>query len=79
MKAIEVSGFLDEKGQLNLDTPIKIVNQRVKVILLIPEEEEISDAAWLNGMASNSAFKFLEDEAEDIYTINDGQPMQNEV
>jgi len=43
MKAIEVTGTLDEKGQLFLDKPIPIENSaplKVRVILLVPEETE---------------------------------------
>ncbi|NJL60720.1 MAG: hypothetical protein HC903_01425 [Methylacidiphilales bacterium] len=40
MKAIEVMGTVDEQGQLALDTPLTLDKKsRVKVIVLIPEEE----------------------------------------
>jgi hypothetical protein len=40
MKAIEVMGTVDEQGQLALDTPLTLDRKsRVKVIVLIPEEE----------------------------------------
>ncbi|MCL1473567.1 hypothetical protein [Argonema antarcticum] len=38
MKAIEVTGTLDEKGQLSLDQPIEnFAPSRVRVIVLFPE------------------------------------------
>jgi hypothetical protein len=41
MKAIEVTGTLDEKGQLSLDQPIEqFPSSRVRVILLFPEVTE---------------------------------------
>jgi hypothetical protein len=41
MKAIEVTGTLDEKGQLFLDHPIeKFPSSRVRVIVLFPEVNE---------------------------------------
>ena len=45
MKAVEVTGTLDEKGQLSLDRPIEnCAPSRVKVIVLFPEvAEEIED------------------------------------
>lgn len=44
MKAIETTGTIDEKGQINLDSPLTISKQiRVKVIVLISEEEDRSD------------------------------------
>ncbi len=79
MKAIESSGFLDEKGILKLDNPVKIINQRVKIIILIPEKDEISDSAWLQAVSLNPAFNFLQDKGEDIYSATDGEPMTDEV
>ncbi len=78
MKAIELNGFLDEKGILKTDSPLEIVNQRVKIIVLIPEREEINDLDWVHAAASNPAFDFLSEEEEDIYSITDGEPMRNE-
>ncbi|MCU0544880.1 MAG: hypothetical protein MUE44_22365 [Oscillatoriaceae cyanobacterium Prado104] len=41
MKAIEVTGTLDEKGQLSLDRPIEnFAPSRVRVIVLFPELTE---------------------------------------
>ena len=41
MKAIEVTGTLDEKGQLFLDHPIEnSISGKVRVILLFPEVTE---------------------------------------
>jgi len=41
MKAIEVTGTLDEKGQLSLDQPIEnFPPSRVRVIVLFPEVTE---------------------------------------
>jgi len=42
MKAFEVMGKVDEKGQLLLDEPLEInIPSRVKVILLLSEENEM--------------------------------------
>lgn len=41
MKAFEVMGRINEKGQLLLDSPLEInTYSRVKVILLLPDENE---------------------------------------
>jgi hypothetical protein len=41
MKAVEVTGTLDEKGQLSLDYPIEnFYPSRVRVIVLFPEVTE---------------------------------------
>ena len=78
LQAVELIGTIDEKGQLHLDTPISAVGQgRVRVIL-IPEEAEIGENEWLKAAASNPAFDFLKDPDEDIYTLDDGQPFNDQ-
>ena len=78
LQAVELIGTIDEKGQLHLDAPISAVGQgRVRVILL-PEEAEIGENEWLKAAASNPAFDFLKDPAEDIYTLDDGQPFNDQ-
>jgi hypothetical protein len=42
MKAVEVMGKIDDKGQLLLDEPLDIKSEsRVKVILLISDEDDL--------------------------------------
>ena len=78
LQAVELIGTIDEKGQLHLDEPISAVGQgRVRVILL-PEEAEIEENEWLKAAASNPAFDFLKDPDEDIYTLDDGQPFNDQ-
>ena len=78
LQAVELIGTIDEKGQLHLDAPISAIGQgRVRVILL-PEEAEIGENEWLKAAASNPAFDFLEDPDEDIYTLDDGQPFNDQ-
>ena len=78
MKAIELTGTVDENGQLHLDSPIFHVGQgRVRVILL-REEADIGEREWLRAAAGNSAFDFLKDPAEDIYSLDDGQPFNDQ-
>jgi hypothetical protein len=51
--------------------------KRVRVIVLSPLTEvndEFSEMDWLKASLSNSAFDYLRDPEEDIYTINDGKP-----
>jgi hypothetical protein len=74
MKAVEVTGKVNEKGELLLDKPI-VTSQTgiVRVILLFPEAEEIDESEWEKAAASNSAFAFLEDAEEDIYSLEDGK------
>ncbi len=79
MRAIEVTGTVDEQGQLHLDQPLAVVGPgRVRVILLFPETGYMDEEEWLRAAVSNPAFDFLEEPGEDIYTLADGKPFHDE-
>ena len=79
MNAIETTGVVDAQHQLRLDKPLPIAGQsRVRVIVLVPEEADISEAAWTKTAATSPAFDFLKDAAEDIYTAADGKPFHDQ-
>lgn len=78
MRAIELTGTVDEQHQLVLDSAVPIAGpKRVRVIVLYPLEDEIDEDEWLYAAAHNPAFDFLKDPAEDIYTLQDGQPFND--
>jgi hypothetical protein len=79
MNAIETTGVVDAQHQLRLDQPLPIAGQsRVRVIVLVPEETDISETAWTKTVATSPAFDFLKDAAEDIYTAADGKPFHDQ-
>jgi hypothetical protein len=79
MNAIETTGVVDAQHQLRLDKPLPIAGQsRVRVIVLVPEEADISETAWTKTAATSPAFDFLKDAAEDIYTAADGKPFHDQ-
>jgi hypothetical protein len=79
LKAIEVGGTIDEQRQLKLDEPLPIVGpSRVRVIILISEETDIDEEEWLQAAARNPAFDFLKEPEEDIYTLADGKPFDDQ-
>lgn len=79
MKAIEMTGTIDEQRRLVLDEPLPVVGpSRVRVILLFPEEADINEGEWLRAAAGNPAFDFLKDPVEDIYTLADGKPFYDQ-
>lgn len=44
MKAIETTATINDLGQLTLDNPLEVrQSRRVRVIVLIPEDEELED------------------------------------
>jgi hypothetical protein len=79
LKAIEVEGTIDEQRRLQLDEPLPIVGPgRVRVIILIPDETDIEEKEWLQAAAINPAFDFLKEPEEDIYTLADGKPFDDQ-
>ena len=79
MKAIETTGTVDDRRQLHLDAPLPIAGlSQVRVIILFPEEVDIDEAEWLRAAATNPAFDFLKEPAEDIYTLADGKPFYDQ-
>ena len=78
-KAIETTGTIDAQHHLVLDGTLPITGPtRVRVIILVPEESDINETEWLRAAAANSAFYFLKDTEEDIYTLSDGRPFYDE-
>jgi len=74
MKAIETNGFIDDKGAIILTHALEPINHKVKVIVLFEEAYETADESWLKAMAGNTAFSFLAEPGEDVYTPKDGKP-----
>ena len=80
VRAIETTGVVQAQRQLLLDAPLPVTeSSRVRVIVLLPEEEcgEISEQEWLRAAATNPAFDFLNHPDEDIYTLADGRPFDD--
>jgi hypothetical protein len=74
-RAIETHGTIDKEHRLVLDEALPLEGpQRVRVIILVPEEVEIDERKWLETAVSNEAFAFLNDPEEDIYSLSDGKP-----
>jgi len=79
MRAIETTGILNSQGQIQLDHPLhQDKPSRVRIIVLMPEEEDLNDSTWLEAMSTNPSFAFLNNPEEDIYTLEDGQPVNYE-
>jgi hypothetical protein len=75
LTAIEMTGTVDQQRRLQLDKPLPFAGPaRVKVIVLYPLAEEISESEWLSAAARNPAFAHLRESSEDIYTLADGKP-----
>lgn len=76
MKAIEFKSKTDKKGHLKIDYKLNRSDKIVRVLILLDEEQSESDeeTLWMDSISSNPAFEFLNDSAEDIYSLKDGEP-----
>ena len=77
LTSIETTATMGAERQLVLDDDIPVqVSGRVRVIVLF--DDDVADPDWMRSAAANSAFDFLADEGEDIYTLEDGKPVIDE-
>ena len=78
MTAIELTGTVNERRQLQLDDLLPISGpRRVRVIVLYSPADEWDETEWLHAAARNPAFAYLKDAAEDIYSVSDGKPFHD--
>ena len=73
LKAVEINGEVDEQHRLHADVPQSVPAGAVRVIVLIAEEDE-GGSGWAGGVSSEWSAE-LHDPAQDIYTLDDGQPI----
>jgi len=79
VKAIEATGTIDAQRQLVLDKQLPVAGPtRVRIIILLSEEAEIDEKEWLQAAANNPALDFLKEPEEDIYTIANGRPFNDQ-
>ena len=80
MQALEVTGKIDKDGFLRLEKPLTLKNRKVKIIILVPDDDVQDDSLWLQGLSANPSFDFLNEPEENIYTSQHGKPfVANEV
>lgn len=79
MNAIETTGIVDAQHQLRLDKPLPVPERsRVRVIVLVPDGDELSQSAWTKAASANPAFDFLKEAGEDVYSVTDGKPFHDQ-
>lgn len=75
LRAIEFTGSVDESGAIHPDTPlVGIGPAQVRVLILVTEENDPEEREWLTAASRSDAYAFLDDPAEDIYSLSDGKP-----
>ncbi|MGI8468809.1 MAG: hypothetical protein ACR2N3_10175 [Pyrinomonadaceae bacterium] len=79
LTAIETTATIGASRQLLLDEDLpENVSAKVRVIVLF-DDDDLSEKEWLQAASKNDVFDFLNDEAEDIYTLEDGKPLTDEI
>jgi len=80
MQAIETSATVNGTHDIVLDDALPLnAARRIRVIVLLPDgdseafNQEPDESAWLHAASTSGAFDFLNDDNEDIYTLNDGK------
>jgi len=73
MKPVELIGNVDDQHRLQANVPESIPPGEVRLIVL-PTEEDDSGRAWMAGISREWADQ-LADSREDIYTLEDGEPL----
>ena len=73
MKAIELLGEIDDQQRLCARVPEGFPTGSVRVIVLLPEEDE-AGLVWAQGVSAEWSEE-LSDPQQDIYTLNDGEPL----
>jgi hypothetical protein len=73
MRAIELAGEIDEQHRLHAQAPEGLPSGPVRLIVLLPDEDD-AGIAWGGGIAQEWAEE-LGDSRQDIYTLDDGQPL----
>ena len=80
LTAIETTGTINANHQIVLDEDLPDnAPNRVRVIVLYDENTDINEKEWMQAASKNDAFDFLNDESEDIYTLEDGKPLNDEI
>ena len=76
LTAIETTGTIEKSGRIVIDETFSVdAPTSVRIIVLFPESEDLSESEWLQAAAKNDAFDFLNEPDEDIYTLADGKPI----
>jgi hypothetical protein len=76
MKTIDVIGYVDENHRLSATVPADVAPGAVRLFMVVPARGEEDDAgtAWAAGISSEWASD-LADPRQDIYTLEDGEPV----
>lgn len=77
MRAIEINSKTDKFGHLKIDYKLNQSERNVRVLILLEDDsyEQEEEKLWMNSISKNPSFDFLNEPAEDIYSLKDGEPI----
>ena len=83
MPSISLHAHFDGR-QIVLDEPYDLPANAPLIVTVVPEsiatpKDGDPEREWLASAMSSDAFAFLADEAEDVYTVADGEPFHSAV
>lgn len=74
MKTIELIANVDEQHRLSVEVPTDVKPGPVKIVLALPTDTEEEEGWWQEAISEIWAADWS-DPAEDIYTLEDGKPI----
>jgi len=78
MRAIEINSKTDKTGHLKIDYKLDKSDINVRVLILLDDDtEQDEEKLWLKSISKNPAFSYLNDPAEEVYSLNDGEPFND--
>jgi hypothetical protein len=63
--------------QLSPQDLLTLVAEIQNQLRTMMSDDDLDEQTWLRAIATNPSFAFLHDPAEDIYTLNDGNPVSH--
>lgn len=73
MKTIELVGDIDDQHRVHAEVPAELPTGPVRLIVLLPDEDD-AGIAWAQGV-NGEWLDQLRDQRQDVYTLEDGQPV----
>ena len=79
MKAIEINSKTDKGGHLKIDYNLNKPDRNVRILIMFDEDysEKEEENLMVHSFSNNPAFDFLNDPAENIYSVKDGEPFND--
>ncbi len=76
MKAIEINSKTDKNGHLRIDYQLDKSERNVRILILLEDDlsELDEEKLWMDSISKTPAFDYLNDPAENIYSLEDGEP-----